>query len=68
MLSWKLLTVSFLSFLIVNLLENILYYNLGKHSIQEFQISLPTPIEIIMILLIMFVFAGIQSLIISYYG
>jgi hypothetical protein len=68
MLSWKLLTVSFLSFLIVNLLENILYYNLGKHSIRDFQISLPSFIEMIMILLIMFVFAGIQTFIISYYG
>jgi cell division protein FtsX len=68
MLSWKLFAVSFWAFIVVNLLENIIYYNIGKHSIQDFQLSIPTNLEILSIILIMLVFAGLQALIISYFA
>jgi hypothetical protein len=66
MLSWKLFAVSFWVFLIVNLAENILYYNLGKHSIRDFRLSIPTIPEIITMIVIMLGFAGIQGILITY--
>jgi hypothetical protein len=66
MLSWKLFAVSFWIFIVVNLVENILYYNLGKHSIRDFRLSIPTIPEIMTIIVIMLGFAGIQAMLITY--
>jgi hypothetical protein len=68
MLSWRLFAVSFWVFLIVNLLENVIYYNIGKHSLNDFYITIPSYLEIITIVSIMLFFAGIQAFMISLFA
>ena len=61
---------SFVVFLFLNTLENILHYSIGKSSAHEndkenkklwFRVSLPTGYDIVRFLIVMFIFAFLQG-------
>lgn len=60
--SLHLIVISFLAYLIVNLFENLIHYNIGRFSDQETKLKLPTRKDWIKIVLVMCTFALLQGL------
>lgn len=60
--SLHLIVISFLAYLIVNLFENLIHYNIGRFSDQETKLELPTRKDWIKIVLVMCTFALLQGL------
>ena len=60
--SLHLIVISFLAYLIVNLFENLIHYNIGRFSNQETKLKLPTRKDWIKIVLVMCTFALLQGL------
>lgn len=65
----KVFLASILSFLIINLFENILYYSIGRSYEKKSKdiIFIPSFKDLIKILLIMFLFAILQGLLTIYF-
>lgn len=63
--NWNIFLSSFIAFILLNTIENILHYNIGRTSNEDkiFDISLPTKMDTIRIFVIMIIFAGLQGLI-----
>lgn len=59
--SFRLLIISFCVYLFVNMLENLIRYNIGKHSNAELKFELPTEVDWTKIVAVMFTFALIQG-------
>lgn len=61
---WKIFWASFIAFFILNIFENILHYNIGRHSNQNdiIDISPPTLKDGIRIFIVMIIFAILQGL------
>ena len=59
--SFRLLIISFCVYLFVNMLENLIHYNIGKHSNAELKFELPTEVDWTKIVAVMFTFALIQG-------
>lgn len=61
---WKIFWSSFIAFFILNFFENLLHYNIGRHSNQNevFDISPPTPKDCIRIFLVMIIFGILQGM------
>jgi hypothetical protein len=57
----RLLIVSFCVYLFVNLFENLIHYNIGKHSNAELKFEIPTEGDWSKIVVVMFTFALIQG-------
>ncbi len=55
---------SFVAFIILNIIENFIHYNNGKHidSNQLFYMELPSKHDMIKIVFVMFIFAILQGL------
>ncbi len=62
----KLFAVSFFVYLLVNMVENLFHYNIGKHSNQKLKLELPTRDDWVKIVMVMFVFAGLQGILTCY--
>ena len=60
--SLHLIVISFLAYLIVNLFENLIHYNIGRFSDQETKLELPTRKDWLKIALVMCIFALFQGL------
>jgi hypothetical protein len=60
--SLHLIVISFLAYLIVNLFENLIHYNIGRFSDQETKLELPTKKDWLKIILVMCTFALLQGL------
>ena len=60
--SIHLIVVSFCVYIFVNLFENLIHYNIGRFSNRETQIELPTPSDLVKIIVVMIVFALLQGL------
>ena len=58
----RLLLISFCVYLFVNLFENLIHYNIGRHSNGEIQFEIPTKKDWIKIVFVMFFFAFLQGL------
>ena len=58
----RLLLVSFGVYLAVNLFENLIHYNIGRHSNGEIQFEIPTQKDWIKIVFVMFFFAFLQGI------
>ena len=62
----KLFAVSFFVYLLVNMVENLFHYNIGKHSNETLQFELPTQTDWIKIVTVMLVFASLQGIMTCY--
>ncbi len=63
--------VSFIVFSILNIIENVIHYNIGKHhdqSTQNIKITNPSPIDWFRIIFIMIIFAILQGVFASYFN
>ena len=59
--------ISFFVYLIVNLFENLVHYNIGRFSDKETKFKLPSKKDWIKIVLVMCVFALLQGLLTYYF-
>ena len=59
--SFRLLIISFCVYLFVNMFENLIHYNIGKHSNSELKFEIPTEGDWTKIVAVMFTFALIQG-------
>ena len=60
--SIHLIVISFLAYLIVNLFENLIHYNIGRFSDRETRLELPTRKDWLKIAVVMCIFALLQGL------
>lgn len=61
-LPMQLFTISFIVFLFLNVIENLIHYNIGIHSDDNnIKIILPTKRDWIRIIITMFIFAFLQG-------
>lgn len=71
MYTWKsthLIIISFMVYIFVNLLENIIHYNIGKSSNKKVEFYLPTKKDWIKIAVVMCVFALLQGVLTVYFN
>ena len=57
-----LIVVSFCVYIVVNLLENLIHYNIGRFSNKETKMELPTKKDFLKIIIVMSAFALLQGL------
>ena len=65
--SFHIIFMSFFVYLIVNLFENLIHYNIGRFSDKETKFNLPSKKDWIKIVLVMCVFALLQGLLTYYF-
>jgi hypothetical protein len=53
--------ISAVIFLMINIIENIIHYNIGKYHDMETSLSFPSKIDLLKIIFVMLVFALIQG-------
>jgi len=56
-----LILISFVVYILVNLAENLIHYNIGRSSNKETKIELPTRRDLIKIVIVTLVFAALQG-------
>jgi hypothetical protein len=64
---------SFIVFIVLNVIENVIHYNIGKYhntndSITDFHFTNPSKIDWIRIFVIMVIFAFLQGVFTSYFS
>ena len=65
--TFHLFIISFIVFAILNIIENVIHYNIGKTSNAEFEISNPTLIDWKKIIVTMIIFALLQGFLTMYF-
>jgi hypothetical protein len=60
--------VSFCVFIVLNLIENLLHYNIGRHSDSELVLNSPTKKDWIRIIIVMIIFAILQGVFTYYFN
>jgi hypothetical protein len=65
--TFHLFIISFIVFAIVNIIENVIHYNIGKTSNTEFEFSNPTMIDWKKIIVTMIIFALLQGFLTMYF-
>jgi hypothetical protein len=65
--TFHLFIISFIVFSILNIIENVIHYNIGKTSNKEFEFSNPTRIDWKKIIITMVIFALLQGLLTMYF-
>ena len=66
--SFHIIAISFCVYLFVNFFENLIHYNIGKHSNQETKLELPSQKDFVKIVVVMCVFALLQGVLTSYFN
>ena len=66
--SFRIILVSFLVYLFVNLFENLIHYNIGKFSNKETKLELPSKQDWVKIVVVMCVFALLQGVLTLYFS
>jgi hypothetical protein len=64
---FHIIVISFLVYLIVNLAENLIHYNIGKFSNNETKFDIPSKKDWNKIIIVMCIFALIQGLLTYYF-
>lgn len=64
---FHIIVISFFVYLIVNLVENLIHYNIGKFSNKETKLDIPSEKDWVKIIIVMCVFALIQGLLTYYF-
>ena len=59
--NFRLLIISFCVYLFANLFENLIHYNIGKHSNSKLKFEIPTEGDWFKIIMVMLTFAVIQG-------
>ena len=59
--SIRLIAVSFCVYLVVNLFENLIHYNIGRFSDKDTKFEIPTQKDWLKIIVVMFIFALLQG-------
>lgn len=59
--NYRLLVISFCVYIFVNLSENLIHYNIGKHSNAELKFETPTDVDWTKIIAVTLTFALIQG-------
>ena len=65
--TFHLFIISFIVFSILNIIENVIHYNIGKTSNKEFEFSNPTIIDWKKIIITMIIFALLQGFLTMYF-
>jgi hypothetical protein len=65
--TFHLFIISFIVFSILNIIENVIHYNIGKTSNKEFEFSNPTRIDWKKIIITMIIFALLQGFLTMYF-
>ena len=65
--TFHLFIISFIVFAVVNIIENVIHYNIGKTSNKEFEFSNPTIIDWKKIIITMIIFALLQGFLTMYF-
>ena len=65
--TFHLFIISFIVFAVVNIIENVIHYNIGKTSNKEFEFSNPTRIDWKKIIVTMVIFALLQGFLTMYF-
>lgn len=65
--SFHIIVISFFVYLLVNLFENLIHYNIGRFSNSETKLELPTKKDFIKIIIVMCFFAFLQGLLTYYF-
>ena len=66
--SFHIIAISFFVYLFVNFFENLIHYNIGKHSNQDTKLELPSKKDFLKIVVVMCVFALLQGVLTSYFN
>jgi len=61
------IVISFFVYIFVNLMENLIHYNIGKFSNKETKFDLPSKKDWFKIVLVMCIFALLQGLLTYYF-
>jgi len=64
---FHIITISFFVYLLVNLAENLIHYNIGKFSNRETKLDLPSKKDWFKIVVVMCIFALLQGLLTYYF-
>ena len=64
---YNIIAISFFIYVFVNLLENLIHYNIGKFNNKETKFDIPSKKDWIKIILVMCIFALIQGLLTYYF-
>lgn len=59
---WHVFIASFLVFIVLNLIENLIHYNIGRNSNSRFEFMEPTLFDWTRIILTMIIFALLQGM------
>jgi len=65
--TFHLFIISFIIFALLNTIENVIHYNIGKTSNAEFEFSNPTLIDWKKIIVTMIIFALLQGILTMYF-
>ena len=65
--TFHLFIISFIVFALLNTIENVIHYNIGKTSNKEFEFSNPTIIDWKKIIVTMIIFALLQGFLTMYF-
>jgi hypothetical protein len=65
--TFHLFIISFIVFAVINIIENVIHYNIGKTSNKEFKFSNPTRIDWKKIIITMVIFALLQGFLTMYF-
>lgn len=65
--TFHLFIVSFIIFVTLNIIENVVHYNIGKTSNMEFEFSNPTVVDWKKIIIVMIIFALLQGIFTMYF-
>ena len=63
----KLFIISFFVYILVNITENMIHYNIGKYSNHDIHFDIPTQKDWVKILIVMITFAGLQGILTCYF-
>jgi hypothetical protein len=64
---YHLLAISFLVFIIVNLVENLIHYNIGRHTNAQLIFETPTTYDWWRIIIVMIIFGILQGALTCYF-
>ncbi len=65
--TFHLFIISFIVFAVLNIIENVMHYNIGKTSNKDFEFSNPTLIDWKKIIITMIIFALLQGFLTMYF-
>jgi hypothetical protein len=66
--SIQLIFISFCVFIFINLIENLIHYNIGRNHNKELKINLPSKNDWIKIIITMIIFASLQGFLTYYFN